>query len=78
MALDHNDFVEIKKVLDDRYVMQSDCNERQSSMQSKFANDDKRIDMIVHDFGTIKSLLWLVAGACITSAVAAVFGIIFN
>jgi hypothetical protein len=63
---------------DDRYVMQSDCNDRQSTVYSELAKDDKRIDIIAHDFGTIKKLLWLVAGACVTSAVTAVFGVIFH
>jgi hypothetical protein len=38
---------EIKKVLDDRYVMQSDCDAKQQSINSKLANDDKRIDLIL-------------------------------
>lgn len=47
MALDHNDIMELKKVFDDRYVLQSDCNEKQENINKKFANDDKRIDLIL-------------------------------
>ena len=47
MALDHNDIMELKKVFDDRYVLQSDCNDKQESINKKLANDDKRIDLIL-------------------------------
>lgn len=47
MAITHEDMQEIKKVLDDRYVLQSDCDATQQSINSKFANDDKRIDLIL-------------------------------
>lgn len=63
MALNHEDIVELKKVFDDRYVLQSDCNEKQESINKKFANDDKRIEIISHDFGVIKKLMWVIASA---------------
>lgn len=47
MAIDHNDIMELKKVFDDRYVLQSDCNEKQENINKKLANDDKRIDLIL-------------------------------
>lgn len=47
MAVTHEDITELKRVFDDRYVLQSDCNERQSNINDKFANDDKRIDLIL-------------------------------
>lgn len=39
----------IKTELDERYVLQSDCNEKQEKVNSKFANDDKRIDLIIQN-----------------------------
>ena len=47
MALTHEDFTEIKKVLDDRYVKIEDCNEKQERVNNKFANDDKRIELLI-------------------------------
>lgn len=47
MAITHEDMQEIKKVLDDRYVLQSDCDATQQNINSKLANDDKRIDLIL-------------------------------
>ena len=63
MALTHDDFMEIKQVLDDRYVLQSDCSEKQESLNKKLAKDDKRIEIIIHDFKIIKWLLTALAGA---------------
>ena len=47
MAVTHEDITELKRVFDDRYVLQTDCNEKQASINNKFANDDKRIDLIL-------------------------------
>lgn len=47
MAITHEDIQEIKKVLDDRYVLQSDCDATQKNINTKLANDDKRIDLIL-------------------------------
>lgn len=47
MAITHEDITELKKVFDDRYVLQSDCSEIQEGFNSKLANDDKRIDRIL-------------------------------
>ena len=47
MAIDHNDIMELKKVFDDRYVLQSECDSTQRDFNKRFANDDKRIDLIL-------------------------------
>lgn len=47
MAITHEDIQELKKVLDDRYVLQSDCDTTQANINKKLANDDKRIDLIL-------------------------------
>lgn len=48
MAIEHEDIQELKKVFDDRYVLQSDCDEIQRGINSKFSNDDKRIELLVN------------------------------
>ena len=48
MPITHEDIQELKKVFDDRYVMQSDCDATQTAINKKFANDDKRIELLVH------------------------------
>lgn len=47
MPITHEDITELKRVFDDRYVLQSDCDTVQAENQKKFANDDKRIDRIL-------------------------------
>lgn len=74
----HEDITELKKVFDDRYVMQADCTEKQEQVNKKFANDDKRIEIIAHDFGVIKKLMWAVASASIGSLVVAFFELILR
>ena len=70
---------EIKKVLDDRYVLQSDCDATQQSINSKFANDDKRIDRIMYLQEDINNKLtknnWLtitILGVILTAVVTAI------
>lgn len=78
MAIDHEDITELKKVFDDRYVMQSDCSERQESVNRKFANDDKRIEIISHDFKVIKWLVTTVAASSIAALVVAIMELILK
>ena len=74
----HDDITELKKEFDDRYVLQSDCNEKQEKVNNKFSNDDKRIEIISHDFDVIKKLMWAVATASIGSLVVAFFELILK
>ena len=47
MAVSHEDIQELKKVFDDRYVLQSDCDATQQKIYNKFANDNTRIELLV-------------------------------
>ena len=49
MALTHEDIQELKKVFDDRYVLQSACNERQEEIQKVLSDDDKQIALILQE-----------------------------
>ena len=49
MPITHEDITELKKVFDDRYVLQSDCNERQEEIQKVLADDDKQIALILQE-----------------------------
>lgn len=46
MGVSHEDIVELKRVFDDRYVLQSNCSEIQEQTIKKLSNDDKRIELI--------------------------------
>lgn len=76
--LTRDDFKEIKKELDDRYVLQSDCNDKQETVNKKLANDDKRIDKLLDKFNTVSKLLWVIASSVIGALVLELFGLIFK
>lgn len=78
MAISMEDMNVLKREFDDRYVMQADCNDRQENINRKLANDDKRIEIVMHDFATIKKLMWTVATASIGSLVTALFELILK
>ena len=48
MTITHDDIQELKRVFDDRCVLQSDCETTQQKINSRFANDDKRIELLIH------------------------------
>lgn len=78
MSISREDLDIIEQHLDDRYVMQADCNDKQEKFNKKLANDDKRIELIQHDFSVIKKLVTIVATASIGSLVAAIFELIIR
>lgn len=67
-----------QEYFDGRYVLQAACVDRQKANDKRFANDDKRIDIIAHDFGIIKRLMWAVATSSIGALVVAVFELILR
>lgn len=78
MPIEHEDITELKKVFDDRYVLQSDCSERQESINKKFANDDKRIEKLFDKLEIWNKLLWAIATATVGALVVAFLELIFK
>lgn len=78
MAITHEDIQELKKVLDDRYVLQSDCDETQEKMNKKFANDDKRIDLLSHRMSVWNKLLWTIATTSVGALITSIFQLILK
>lgn len=78
MPLNKEDILEIQAILDDRYVLQSDCNDRQNANNKRFANDDKRIEKLIDRFNTWDKLLWVIASASIGALVVAFFELILK
>ena len=76
--LTRDDFKEIKKELDDRYVLQSDCNDKQKAVNKKLADDDKRLDKLLDKFNTVSKLLWVIASSVIGALVLELLGLIFK
>ena len=78
MPVTHEDIQELKEVFDDRYVKISECDKTQEKNAKRFANDDKRLDIIAHDFNIIKKLMWAVVSASIGSLAVAFFELILK
>lgn len=72
MAVSHEDITELKKVFDDRYVMRAECDRRQANMEKKFANDDKRIEVIMQKLN-INNWLTLAVASGIVALVIKIF-----
>lgn len=76
MALEKEDIIELQSILDDRYVKQKDCDERQERVNNRFANDDKRIELLSSKFKIWDKLFWVIASASIGSLVTAIIELI--
>ncbi len=74
MALTHEDIMELKKVFDDRYVKIEDCNEKQEQVNKKFANDDKRIDLLINQQKINNWLTLAIAGGIISLVIKVFLG----
>ena len=78
MAIDSNDMAYIRQVLDAIYVMQSDCDENREEMNKELSNDDKRIDILYHDFAIVKKLAWIIATSVIGILVTSICNLILR
>ena len=65
MSLTPNDKQELKNEFDERYVLQDDCAETQKDITKKFANDDKRIEVLIESIKPVKWTLTTIAAAVI-------------
>ena len=78
MAVTHEDITEIKRVLDDRYMMRSDCDTVQASVNKKFANDDTRIRLFEQKMTSWEWLFKLIATGTIGTLVTSVLALILK
>ena len=74
--LDLDTVQQLEQIFDERYVLQSDCDNKQANVNKKFANDDLRIEIIMHDFKIIKWLLATLATSSISALVVSIFELI--
>ena len=72
MAITHEDIKELQSVFDDRYVRIEECDGIQQKVNAKFANDDKRFDLLINQ-QKINNWLTLAFAGGIISLVIKVF-----
>lgn len=73
--MEHDQIMEIQDVFDDRYVLKNDCVERQETVNKKFANDDKRIELLIQKWNTLEKLVWTIATATVGTLVTTIMQI---
>ena len=78
MALDAKDMAYIRQVLDSVYVMQSDCDGKREKMNKELSNEDKRVDILYHDFAIVKKLAWIIATSVIGILVTSICNLILR
>lgn len=78
MALDHNDITELKRVFDDRYVLQLDCNNKQEDVNDKFAKDDTRIKLFEQKMMSWEWLFKLIATGTIGTLLTSLFSLVLK
>ena len=74
LTITHEDIEELKKVLDARYVKQKDCDNVQAKLHSKLSNDDKRIELLVHQQKINNWLTLAIAGGIISLVIKVFLG----
>lgn len=74
MAITHEDITELKRVFDDRYVMIEDCKDTQKQINSKFSNDDKRIELLINQQKINNWLTLAIAGGIISLVIKVFIG----
>lgn len=74
MAITHEDIQELKRVFDDRYVLQADCDTTQQKFNSKLANDDKRIELLINQQKINNWLTLAIASGIIALVIKSFFG----
>lgn len=75
MSFNHEQITEIQDIFDDRYVCKDDCADRQEMVNKKFANDDKRIELLIQKWNTLEKLVWTIATATVGTLVTTIMQI---
>lgn len=82
MALEHSEIQALKAEFfaeaDEKYVHIGDCNDKQETVNKKFANDDKRIDKLIDRMNIWNKLLWAIASSSIGALVVSFLELIIK
>jgi hypothetical protein len=82
VPLTHDEAIAIKKEViaecKNIFVQIDDCNDKQEKVNSRFANDDKRIEKLMDKLEVWGKLLWVIASASLGALVVAFFELILK
>ena len=74
--IEHNDITELKRVFDDRYVLQSTCNEKQETVNNKLSRDDTRIKLFEQKMKSWEWLFKLIATGTIGTLLTSILSLV--
>lgn len=82
MPLEHSEIQSLKAEFlaetDERYVKIETCSEKQEAVNKRLSKDDKRIELLIHDFKVVKWLITTVAVSSIGTLVSSFFELILK
>lgn len=78
MQVSHEVIKELQDVFDDRYVMQADCSERQTTVNTKFANDDTRIKLFEQKMKSWEWMFKLIATGTVGTLITSLLSLILK
>lgn len=78
MGTNRDDFDAMRDEFDGRYVRQATCDERHRAVSNKFANDDKRIELLLQRLASYDKLLWIITTSVVGTLVTSVVSIIIH
>ena len=78
MSLTHEDYADIRREFDERYVKVEECNEKQISINKSFAKDDKRIEKLMDRMDIWNKLLWAIASSSIGALILSFFELVLK
>lgn len=76
--MNRDDFDAMRDEFDCRYVRQATCDERHRAVSNKFANDDKRIELLLQRLASYDKLLWIITTSVVGTLVTSVVSIIIH
>ena len=74
MAITHEDIQVLKAEFDERYVLQTDCDNVQKNMNDKFSRDDKKLAVLDLKMTACLWLMGIIASGLIALVIRVYFG----
>lgn len=78
MAFSKDDVIELITIFDAYYVRKSDCAETQAKNNSRFASDDKKIDLLAQRLERLEGIFKIIASASIATLVTSILSLILK
>lgn len=78
MGMNKDEIEAMRSEFDERYVRQAACDERHRAVSNKFANDDKRIELLLQRLVPYDKLLWIITTSVVGTLVTSVVSIIIH